>query len=106
MKNVKNLVSALLLVAMTAITLESAAATGSDAVVNINTATETELAYLPGIGMSKAKAIISHREKRPFKKVEDLMRVKGIGRQTFKKIQVHLSVDGPTTAKGKIKLTS
>ena len=75
-------------------------------VVNINTATETQLAYLPGLGPSKAQAIIQHRTKRPFKKVEDLMRVKGIGRKTFKKLRPYLAVTGETTAKSKIKPAS
>jgi competence protein ComEA len=73
-------------------------------VVNLNTATAKELSYLPGVGQSKAEAIIKYRSNRQFKKVEDLMRVKGIGRKTFKKIRAYLTVDGPTTAKGKIKL--
>jgi len=106
MKTARNLVAAMVLVAMTAMAMDSAAAeTGSSgAVVNLNTATATELSYLPGVGPSKANAIIEYRSNREFKKVDDLMRVKGIGRKTFKKIQPYLTVEGPTTAKGKIKL--
>jgi len=70
--------------------------------ININTATANELTFLPGIGASKAKLIVSYRDKRPFKRVEDIMRVKGIGRSTFKKIRNYISVDGPTTVKKKI----
>lgn len=77
---------------------------GDDApVININTAGEKELSFLPGIGASKAKAIIAHREKKPFKKVEDLMRVKGIGRKSFTNIRKYLTITGPTTANKKIK---
>ena len=79
-------------------------ATGKQ-VVNINTATVTELAFLPGVGESKAKAIVKHRGTRPFKKVEDLMRVKGIGRKSFKEMRGYLTVQGTTTAKKKIKPT-
>jgi competence protein ComEA len=73
-------------------------------VVNINTATVTELAYLPGVGESRAKAIVQYRSKQPFEKVEDLMRVKGIGRKGFKNMSSYLSVQGPTTVTAKIKL--
>jgi len=68
-------------------------------VVNINTASAQELALLPGIGPKKAQDIITHREKQPFKQVEDILKVKGIGRSTLKKIQAYVSVTGPTTLK-------
>ena len=75
---------------------------GDGPVININTAGEKELSFLPGIGPSKAKAIIAHREKKPFKRPEDIMRVKGIGRKSFTQIRRYLTVSGPTTAKKKI----
>jgi len=67
-------------------------------VVNINTAGETELGLLPGIGPSKAAAIITYRQRgRRFRRVEDLLRVRGIGRATFRRLRPMLTVDGPTT---------
>ncbi|MGG1689686.1 helix-hairpin-helix domain-containing protein [Heyndrickxia ginsengihumi] len=61
--------------------------------VNINTADETELQTLTGIGPSKAAAIIEYREKNGFfKKVEDLKNVSGIGDKTFEKIQSSITV--------------
>lgn len=75
----------------------------SGAVVNINTATAAELSLLPGVGPSKAQAIIKYRGKHQFKKVEDILRVKGIGRKSFKAMRPYLAVEGPTTAKKKIK---
>lgn len=51
--------------------------------VNINTADAKTLLELKGIGLKRAQTIISYREKNgPFKSVEDLTRVKGIGKKT------------------------
>jgi competence protein ComEA len=69
--------------------------------ININTATVSELTHLPGIGTSKAQAIVKYREKHVFKKVEDIMKVKGIGRKSFKKLHPYLAVKGTTTVMGK-----
>ena len=61
--------------------------------VNLNTATVEQLIALPGIGPSRAQAIVELREKiGGFKKVDDLMRVKGIGRKTFRKLEPMLKL--------------
>lgn len=66
----------------------SAASAAPVAPVNVNTATAEDLIRLPGIGPARAKAIIELRGKiGGFKKLEDLMRVKGIGRATFRKLE-------------------
>lgn len=51
--------------------------------VNVNTADAKTLAReLQGVGMAKAQAIITHREKNgPFKSADDLVKVKGIGKK-------------------------
>jgi competence ComEA-like helix-hairpin-helix protein len=74
------------------------------AVVNINDASETELAYLPGVGPSTASNIIAYRKSRPFRKPMHLMRVKGIGRKTFAKLKPFIVIEGPTTATKKIRI--
>lgn len=61
--------------------------------INLNVATEAELTTLPGIGPSRAQAIIAHRERRPFQRVEHLMRVRGIGRATFRRLRPLISVE-------------
>ncbi|SOC20746.1 competence protein ComEA [Ureibacillus xyleni] len=56
--------------------------------ININTADESQLTTLPGIGPSKAQAIIAYREENgSFKTIEDLTNVSGIGDKTFEKLK-------------------
>nr|WP_235841991.1 helix-hairpin-helix domain-containing protein [Neobacillus fumarioli] len=56
--------------------------------VNLNKADETQLQTLPGVGAAKAKAIIDYREKSgPFKKIDDLKNISGIGDKTFEKLK-------------------
>lgn len=55
--------------------------------ININTCTKEELLSLPGIGEVLAERIIEYREKTPFKKLEDLMNVSGIGEKKFESIK-------------------
>lgn len=60
--------------------------------ININEAGVEELVELPGIGPSRAEAIIAERERRRFRRVEDIMRVPGIGRKTFVRIRSEIRV--------------
>jgi competence protein ComEA len=61
--------------------------------VNLNTATQAQLETLPGIGAATAKRIIEHRQKNGnFKKVEELMNVKGIGEKAFLKLKSQVTV--------------
>jgi competence protein ComEA len=68
-------------------------ATSASARVNINTANETSLANVKGIGAKKAKAIIDYRQKNgEFKSVNDLAKVSGLGDKSVKKIANYLTV--------------
>jgi competence protein ComEA len=58
--------------------------------ININTATKEQLDMLPGIGPVKAQAVI---EGRPYKKIEDIKKVKGIKEGEFSKIKDVITVD-------------
>ena len=70
-----------------------ASATRDVGIVNLNTASQAELEALPGIGPKTAERILEYRQKSGgFKKIEDLMNVKGIGEKSFLKLKAHLSV--------------
>ena len=61
--------------------------------VNINTATQTELETLPGIGPSTASKIVSYRkENGKFKSIEEIKKVNGIGESKYKKIKELIKV--------------
>ncbi|HEY1587175.1 MAG TPA: helix-hairpin-helix domain-containing protein [Polyangia bacterium] len=79
------------------------AAKSSEGVVNLNNATEEQLVLLPGIGPSKAKAIAEHRHAHPFHRVDELTKVKGIGRKTFGRLRPYLTIAGPTTLDHDVK---
>lgn len=69
------------------------------AAVNINTATQSELEAVKGLGPAKAQAIIQHRETNGnFKSLDELDNVKGFGKASIDKLKGELSV-GPGNAK-------
>lgn len=71
----------------------SGATGGKDDVINLNKADVTQLQTLPGIGPSKAAAIIDYRDTNgPFKSIEGLKEVTGIGEKTFEKLKDKITV--------------
>ena len=71
---------------------------GSSDQVNLNTATPAQLEALPGVGPAMAQRIIEYRQKNGgFKKIEDLMNVRGIGESSFLKIKPLVVVSPPRT---------
>ena len=65
-------------------------------VVNINTAPAEQLERLPGVGPKTAARIVEYRQKTGgFKKVEELMNVRGIGEKAFLKMKSQLTVTAP-----------
>lgn len=75
-------------------------------VVNINSARAEELMLLPRIGEGKAQRIIEYRSKTPFKSVNELARVKGIGLRTLRLLKPWLRTEGPTTLTSEVRATS
>jgi len=68
-------------------------AASANAPVNLNTATAAQIATLPGVGPKAAERIIEYRDKNGgFKKIEELMNVKGIGEKSFLKLKPLITV--------------
>lgn len=66
----------------------------SDGLVNINTATESELGNVKGIGAGKAAAIVQYRQENGnFASIEDIMKVSGIKEGTYEKIKDKITVN-------------
>jgi comEA protein len=64
--------------------------------LNLNTATLAQLETLPGVGPSLAGRIIEYRQKNgPFKKVEELMNIRGIGEKNFLRLKPLVTVTPP-----------
>lgn len=75
------------------------ARTAIASIVNLNTASAADFEGLPGIGAKTAARIIEYRQKNgPFKKIEELMNVRGIGEKNFLKLKPQLTVSAKSEA--------
>jgi competence protein ComEA len=68
--------------------------------LNLNTATQEELVLLPGLGPAKAKAIIDYRNAHPFKTIEEVRNVRGIGDHLYESLKGKITV-GPVASSGR-----
>lgn len=74
-------------------TTRTAKASATVGIVNINTASAADLEGLPGIGAKTAARIVEYRQKNgPFKKIEELMNVRGVGEKNFLKLKPQITV--------------
>src|SRR6266700_6049620 len=68
--------------------------------VNINTATSEELQQVPGIGPATAQKILQMRKSYgPFKSVDDLLAIRGLGQKRLDKMRKYLTVGKTNPAK-------
>lgn len=88
------LIACLLLTWLSPVGYADSGRTGKDSRININKASVEELVELPRVGQATAKRIVVFREQNgPFKKVEDLKSVRGIGDKVFDQIRPGIRVD-------------
>jgi competence protein ComEA len=99
MTKTKKLFTLLVILAMAAVSTGSLgaadkqAAAGSDKLININTADAGQLVGLPQVGPKMAQRILDFRKSNGnFKRVQDLMKVKGIGEKIFAKLQPLITI--------------
>ncbi|KPA18187.1 secreted protein containing Competence protein ComEA, helix-hairpin-helix region domain protein [Candidatus Magnetomorum sp. HK-1] len=86
-RNIKN-ISIVALAASILVCWIGSAWAADGLIININTASVTQLMKIPGIGKKIADRIVQYREKNgPFKTKDDLLKVKGVGSKKFEKIK-------------------
>lgn len=103
MRTHRRLIAALSVLCLLAVAAPALAGEGKT--VNVNTAGLTELQLLPRIGPSVAAKIVEQREKNgPFKALDDLLLVRGIGESTYEGLKPYVALSGPTTLTEKVKL--
>ena len=84
---------ALMLVGATAEVVAAGPASNPTDLVDLNNASVDELQGIPGIGKVMAQRIVAWRDEHgPFRRVEDLMKVKGVGEKTFDKLRPYVKV--------------
>ena len=71
-------------------------AAASTEIINLNTATAAQIATLPGIGPKTADLIVQYRQKNGmYKKIEEIMNVRGVGEKSFLKLKNRITVTPP-----------
>ena len=61
--------------------------------LDLNSATVDELSKLPGIGAKKAQAIVTQRQRRPFRRTAELLKIRGIGPKMYARLKPLVKVE-------------
>ena len=103
---IKRAALSLILVTLAAVSIAGAVeGQQSSGVVNINSANPEQLQLLPRVGPALAGRIIDFREANgPFKSVDEIVAVKGIGETSFASLEPYIVTSGATTLSEKVKL--
>lgn len=73
---------------------EKTEAASADKIIHLNSASVSELLTLPGLGKKTVENVLEYRKKNGrFKKISDLLNVKGIGKTKFEKIKKRVTID-------------
>jgi len=95
------LTSVLLVTAVPGVLAQQPATVTKAATVDLNSASVADLESLPGVGRRTAERIIEYRQKNgSFKKIEELMNVKGIGEKSFLKLKPLIAVSAKAERAG------
>ena len=99
-------VLSLILVAVAALTITGSVEADQPAgVVNVNTASAEQLQLLPRVGPALAGRIVDFREANgPFRTVDEIVAVKGIGETSLEKLEPYIVTSGATTLAEKVRL--
>lgn len=99
-----NRVFTILLLVVLTLSVAGSLAAEASGVVNINTADSEQLSLLPRVGPTVAQRIVDFRQENGrFQTLEDLMLVRGIGEKTFELIKPHITLEGQTSLKDKVR---
>ena len=100
----RNHLSLLFVVMAVAVTAGIADGAQPGGVVNINTASPEQLQMLPRVGPSLADRIVEYREANgPFQTIDEILAVKGIGENSFEKLEPYIVTSGATTLTEKVR---
>ena len=105
--SIRKFAGILLVAILSSVAVVAAEGENPSGVVNVNTASVEQLTLLPRIGPSSAAQIIEYRSANGgFKKVTDLLQVKGIGPSTFELIKPWVAIEGDTTLTSKVSTSA